>query len=283
MSQLVLGVIPARLASTRLPRKPLHPILGRPLIEWVWRRAESMTALHHAVVATDSAEVAEVCQAIGAPVELTSPDHVCGTDRVAEVARLPSYSGFGAIVNIQGDQPLMDEAHVRAAVELVVSAGWEIGTCATPILSERELSAPSAVKLIMAADGEALWFSRSQWFGNATGLGHAGDSLGSVATTAPFRHVGIYSYTRAALFRWASLDPASPEVDHSLEQLRPLGAGMRIGVAVVDAAAPGVDTPADVLRLERVMRREDRTSRPSPPNWTRCQGPSPSLPTAEKA
>ena len=107
MSGQVLGIVPARLASTRLPRKPLYPLLGRPLIEWVWRRVAEMSVLDRAVIATDSPEVADVCRALGAPVELTSPDHPSGTDRVAEVADLPAYRGFDFIANVQGDEPLL--------------------------------------------------------------------------------------------------------------------------------------------------------------------------------
>ena len=128
MSGRVLGIVPARLASTRLPNKPLYPLLGRPLIELVWRRVEGMGALDEAVVATDSEEVAEVCLAMGAPVELTSPDHPSGTDRVAEVARKEKYSDFQVIANIQGDEPLLKEAHLLAAIDLVREKGWEIGT-----------------------------------------------------------------------------------------------------------------------------------------------------------
>ena len=113
MSGQVLGIVPARLASTRLPQKPLYPLLGRPLIEWVWRRVETMNVLDHAVVATDSPEVADVCRSLGAPVEMTAPDHPSGTDRVAEVADLARYRDFDFIANVQGDEPLqIGRAHV---------------------------------------------------------------------------------------------------------------------------------------------------------------------------
>ena len=126
MSSRVLGIVPARLASTRLPNKPLYPILGRPLIEWVWRRVEGMKVLDEVVVATDAEEVAEVCRAMGAPVEMTSGEHPSGTDRVAEVARSERYAGFDVIANIQGDEPLLQEEHVEAAIRLVRDDGWEM-------------------------------------------------------------------------------------------------------------------------------------------------------------
>src|SRR5690606_16181584 len=105
LSGRVLGIVPARLASSRLPEKPLHPVLGRPLIEWVWKRVSAMDVLDHAVIATDSQRIVDVCRGLGAPVELTAPDHPSGTDRVAEVAERTAFRGFEQIVNIQGDEP----------------------------------------------------------------------------------------------------------------------------------------------------------------------------------
>src|SRR5690606_5063093 len=124
----VLGIVPARLASTRLPNKPLYPLLGRPLIEWVWRRVAAMRVLDHVVVATDSPEVAEICRGLGAPVEMTSPEHPSGTDRVAEVARREEYAGFEVIANIQGDEPLLREGHLEEAIALVRDEAWDVGT-----------------------------------------------------------------------------------------------------------------------------------------------------------
>jgi len=246
MSGRVLGIVPARLASTRLPNKPLFPLLGRPLIEWVWRRVEGMSALDEAVVATDSEAVAEVCRAMGAPVELTSPDHPSGTDRVAEVARNEKYAGFGVIANIQGDEPLLKEAHLMAAIDLVRESGWEIGTCATPLLSAEARKDPSVVKVVRAQSGRALYFSRAP-------IPYKRDDKPSQEELGrePFlRHIGIYAYTPEALENWVALTPSPLEKLEMLEQLRPLGSGARIGVAVVGAADPGVDTPADAARME---------------------------------
>jgi 3-deoxy-manno-octulosonate cytidylyltransferase (CMP-KDO synthetase) len=254
MSGRVLGIVPARLASTRLPNKPLYPLLGRPLIEWVWRRVEGMSVLDQAVVATDSEEVAEVCRAMGAPVELTSSDHPSGTDRVAEVARMEPYAGFDVIANIQGDEPLLKEAHLKAAIDLVRVKGWEIGTCATPLLDMETRKDPSAVKVVRAQSGRALYFSRSP-------IPHKRDEKPSAEELGrePFlRHIGIYAYTPEALENWVALAPSPLEQLEQLEQLRPLDSGARIGVAVVGAADPGVDTPADAAkteeRLEELMR-----------------------------
>ncbi len=246
MSKSVLGIVPARLASTRLPNKPLYPILGRPLIEWVWRRVAQLASLDHAVVATDSEEVARVCRALGAPVEMTVADHPSGTDRVAEVAAREEFRDFDVIANVQGDEPLLEERQLSAAVQLVLDEGWEVGTCATPLLDDFTRKDPVVVKVARANSGRALYFSRAQVPYNREGK-PTRDQL----ERAPFlRHVGIYAYTRDALEAWVALPPSPLEEIERLEQLRPLEAGIRIGVAVVGTADPGVDTPADVVRLE---------------------------------
>lgn len=246
----VLGVIPARLASTRLPDKPLYPLLGRPLIEWVWRRVEDMSALDALVVATDSERVAEVCVGLGATVEMTDPDHPSGTDRVAEVAALEPYRGYGTVVNIQGDEPLLEPGHLSAAVELVRDGRWSVGTCAAPLVSEEARRDPSVVKVVRAESGRALYFSRG-----AVPYRREGKPGPEALAGPPFlRHVGLYAYRREALARWVSLSPSTLERLEMLEQLRPLEAGMEIGVAVVGAAEGGVDTPADVVRVEARLR-----------------------------
>ncbi|NNF12866.1 MAG: 3-deoxy-manno-octulosonate cytidylyltransferase [Gemmatimonadetes bacterium] len=249
MSDQVLGIVPARLASTRLPNKPLYPLLGKPLIEWVWRRVETMTVLDHAVVATDSDEVAEICRALGAPVEMTSSDHPSGTDRVAEVANRSEYADFDFIANVQGDEPLLKEAHLKSAIELVREGGWQVGTCATPLLSEEARKDPSVVKVVRAASGRALYFSRAP-------IPYSRDAkpTSEDLEREPFlRHIGLYAYTRAALNDWVAMAPSRLEQLELLEQLRPLEAGLRIGVAVVGAADPGVDTPADAIRMESIL------------------------------
>jgi 3-deoxy-manno-octulosonate cytidylyltransferase (CMP-KDO synthetase) len=246
VSGRVLGIVPARLASSRLPRKPLYPHLGKPLIEWVWKRVVAMSVLDHAVIATDSDEVAEVCRALGAPVEMTSAEHPSGTDRVAEVADRPGFRDFDFIANVQGDEPLLREPHLAAAVDLVRTGGWQVGTCATPLLFDDARKDPSVVKVARAASGRALYFSRAP-------IPYKRDDRPTPEELErePFlRHIGLYAYTRDALSDWVALAPSRLEQLEMLEQLRPLEAGLRIGVAVVGAADPGVDTPADVLRME---------------------------------
>lgn len=249
MSGQVLGIVPARLASTRLPDKPLYPLLGKPLIEWVWRRVQTMSVLDHAVVATDSEEVAEVCRRLGAPVEMTSPEHPSGTDRVAEVAGRAEYEAFDYIANVQGDEPLLKEAHLSSAIDLVREGGWQVGTCATPLLTDEARKDPSVVKVARAASGRALYFSRAP-----IPYRRDGKPTSEELEREPFlRHIGIYAYTRAALNDWVALAPSQLERLELLEQLRPLEAGLRIGVAVVGEADPGVDTPADAIRMEAIL------------------------------
>ena len=256
MNDRVLGIVPARLASTRLPNKPLFPILGRPLIEWVWRRVRSMSVLDHAVVATDSDDVARVCRALGAPVEMTSTDHPSGTDRIAEVAARRRYRHYPVIANIQGDEPLLEERHLAAAIELVRARGWEIGTCATPVENLEAWRNPSVVKVVRASTGRALYFSRAAIpCKRAAKPGH--DDL----VREPYlRHVGIYACAREALERWVAMAPTALERLEMLEQLRPLESGIRIGVTVVGSAHPGVDTPTDVLYTERRLREMEQQS-----------------------
>lgn len=253
MRPSVLAVIPARLGSERLARKPLHPIAGKPLIEWVWRRASGFRSVDVVVVATDSEEVATVCRAAGAEVELTSPDHMSGTDRVAEVAARPAYREHGIIVNIQGDEPLLAEDHVAAAVDRVVQ-GWDVGTVAAPVGGRAALADPSVVKVVVRRDGGALYFSRAP-------IPHARDGLaGDAALTDGryLRHVGLYAFERSALERWVTLPADELEALEKLEQLRALRAGLTIGVAVVAGAEGGVDTEADARRVEAILEEGER-------------------------
>ena len=246
----VLGVIPARLGSERLPRKPLHILAGRPLIEWVWRRASSIRVLDAVVVATDSAEVADLCGRVGAAVELTASAHDSGTERVAEVAARPSFARYDVVVNVQGDEPFLTDAQVEGAVERV-RAGWDVGTAAAPLRTLEAWRDPAVVKVVRDDAGGALYFSRAP-------IPHprgAEPSRSELASDRYLRHVGVYAFRPDALQRWVRL-PASPlERTERLEQLRPLAAGMGFGVAVVDAADGGIDTPEDARRAEERLRR----------------------------
>ncbi|HET6764939.1 MAG TPA: 3-deoxy-manno-octulosonate cytidylyltransferase [Longimicrobiaceae bacterium] len=252
MRASVLGVIPARLASSRLPRKPLHTLAGRPLIEWVWRRVDAMGLFDRVVIATDSAEVADVARGFGAQVAITASTHPSGTDRVAEVAGMDEFRAFPVVVNVQGDEPFIRRDQVEAATALVRDGGWEIGTAATPLLALDAWREPSVVKVVLDDTGGAMLFSRAP-------VPFARDADPSPADLArgPFlRHLGIYAYRRDALLRWVALPEGVLERTERLEQLRPLAAGMRIGVARVEAGEGGVDTPADAARAEALLLAE---------------------------
>jgi 3-deoxy-manno-octulosonate cytidylyltransferase (CMP-KDO synthetase) len=252
MSARVLGVIPARLGSTRLPRKPLHLLAGRPLVEWVWRRAVGTGLLDRVVVATDSEEIAEIARGFGAEAALTSPEHPSGTDRVAELARSRGYGDFPLVVNIQGDEPFVRPDDIAAVVRLVRDQGWEIGTVACRLGSLAEWRDPAVVKVVRGSDGGALLFSRAA-------IPHVRDrdpSVEELGGGAFLRHLGIYGYRSEALQRWVGLEEGELERLERLEQLRPLAAGMRIGVALVEDALGGVDTPADAVAAERRLRTE---------------------------
>jgi 3-deoxy-manno-octulosonate cytidylyltransferase (CMP-KDO synthetase) len=244
----VLGVIPARLGSERLPRKPLYRLAGRPLIEWVWRRVHSLRYFNEIVIATDSAEIATVAKGFGARAELTSPEHTSGTDRIAELCRRSDFSNYDCIVNVQGDEPFLEREHIASAAALVTGE-WSIGTIATPVRTIDAWRNPAVVKVVRRADGGALYFSRSPIpylrDREPTSAELSGDLL---------RHIGVYAYTPDALQKWTSLPQHPLEQAERLEQLRPLAAGIEIGVAVVTSGPEGVDTPQDAERAEKRLR-----------------------------
>jgi len=250
----VLGVIPARLGSTRLPQKPLRLLLGVPLIAWVWDRARRIPALDRVIVATDAQAVRDALQGWGAEVMMTSPDHPSGTDRTWEVARRIE-EPFQIIVNVQGDEPLVDTEQVERVVDLV-RAGHDVGTCAAPIASEHEFEDPAVVKVVRRTDGSALYFSRAA-------IPHRREpesSGGTGKSPLRLRHIGVYAFARPALERWVGLEPSALEREERLEQLRALEDGLRIGVAIVPPGSHGgVDTAGDLARVEGIMRARGMT------------------------
>ena len=252
MGMTVLAVIPARLASQRLPRKPLLDLGGGPLIVRVWRRVSELGVADAVLVATDSDEIADACRAVGADVELTDRTQPSGTHRVAEAVarRAPAAE---VVVNVQGDEPFVGADAVRAALDAVRS-GWDVGTVATPVRTESAWRDPAVVKLVRDARGRALYFSRAP-------IPHPRDRPPSAADLRGdgyLRHVGVYAYTPAVLARWAALPPAPLETVERLEQLRPLAAGFEIGVGVVPDADGGVDTEEDLRRARERVEREGR-------------------------
>jgi 3-deoxy-manno-octulosonate cytidylyltransferase (CMP-KDO synthetase) len=237
-----LAVVPARLAATRLPRKPLRLLGGEPLIVRVWQRVSEMVGVDRCVVATDSDEVVLAVRRAGAECVMTRADHPSGTDRVAEVAEQAPYRGYEAIVNVQGDEPFVAPEAVRGAAEMVVAGRFPLGTAAAPA-SEEILAVPDIVKVVAGDDGRAMYFSRAP-------IPYLRDDGDRPLRDARVRqHIGVYAYTRSALARWVALPPHPLERIERLEQLRPLAAGLAMGVAFVGAApAGGIDTEPDLIR-----------------------------------
>jgi 3-deoxy-manno-octulosonate cytidylyltransferase (CMP-KDO synthetase) len=234
-----VGAIPARFGSTRLPGKPLLPIAGRPMIEHVYARVARARGLARVVVLTDDERIARAVEAFGGECEMTPADCASGTDRIAWAARRWD---AGAVINIQGDEPLIDPEGVsRVAEHLAANPGDPIVTLATPAAPE-ELGEPSAVKVVLARDGAALYFSRAP-------IPYPQREGGA----APLKHLGIYGYQRQALLALAGLPPSPLERSESLEQLRALENGIPIRVLVVEKGSFGVDTAEDLERVERLL------------------------------
>ena len=243
----LLGVIPARLGSTRLPNKPLQLLAGEPLVTRVVSRVRQLGVVEELVVATDSPMVVEVVARTGAKAVLTRADHPSGSDRVAEVAALSEYREFDVIVNLQGDEPFLSAAALAGAVARV-REGDDVGTAAAP-LDAAQAAEPSRVKVVTDARGRALYFSRAA-------IPFRRDAQES-AEGLYWQHVGLYAWTRRALERWAELPPTRAEMAEKLEQLRAIEAGLTIGVArLTEPAMPGIDTPEDLRRAEGIWRSQ---------------------------
>ena len=235
----ILGVIPARLGSTRLPRKVLLEIAGRPMVEWVWRAAVDSRQMDEVVVATDSEEVLEVCAQRGIPARMTPADCASGSDRVYAVAQQVQAEIY---VNIQGDEPLLTPQHFAPMLQLFARDAVRVATVAVPCPPE-DVANPNAVKVVMAGDGRALYFSRST-------IPFDRDGTGGVAWR---KHLGLYAYRRDALAAFAKMPPSPLELAERLEQLRMLENGMDIYVGQAVGDTIGVDTEADRLRVEHIL------------------------------
>jgi 3-deoxy-manno-octulosonate cytidylyltransferase (CMP-KDO synthetase) len=235
----IVAVIPARLASTRLPGKVLRPIAGVPMLGWVYRAALACPQLDQVLVATDSSEVVAYADSEGWPSVMTSPDLPSGTDRVHAVSRLIDADIY---VNIQGDEPLLRREHIDALLRPFALGSAEVTTLSTPC-SPVEVDDPNAVKVVTASDGRALYFSR------------ASIPYNRGIATPPRKHLGLYAYRKAALARFAGLPPSPLEMTERLEQLRLLENGIDIYVEHTTFTTIGVDTEADLLAAEQVLQQ----------------------------
>lgn len=247
----ILGVIPARLKSTRLPRKVLLAETGKPLIQHVYEGARKARRIDRIVVATDDAEVVAACKAFGAEAVMTSPDCACGTDRVAEAAH--KFPDAKLVLNIQGDEPEMNGVALDRLVAAMTAPGCDaqMGTIATPWPMDVPVETPGFVKVVTDKNGYALYFSRSviphvrdAAAGASAVTAQTGKSGASV--TALYRkHVGLYAYRREFLLEFATWPPSALELAESLEQLRAIEAGVRVLVTDAEYVGQEVNTPED--------------------------------------
>jgi 3-deoxy-manno-octulosonate cytidylyltransferase (CMP-KDO synthetase) len=241
-------IIPARMASTRLPDKPLADIAGKPMVVRVAERA-ALSDASRVIVATDHAMVVAACEQAGVEVRMTRADHPSGTDRIAEIAADLSLPDDAVIVNVQGDEPLIDPDLINACAERV-NASTPMATAAHTIHQIAEVFNSNVVKVVLDAKGDALMFSRAPLPWHRDGFARDPQSMPPHYT--PLRHIGIYAYRRDFLLRYPELSVSPLETIEALEQLRVLWHGHRIAVHLVDAApAAGVDTPEDLERVRQ--------------------------------
>jgi 3-deoxy-manno-octulosonate cytidylyltransferase (CMP-KDO synthetase) len=239
-------VIPARHAASRLPGKPLALIANRPVIQWVWERCVASGAAG-VVIATDDERVRTAAAGFGADCVMTDPGHASGTDRVAEVVRARSWGADEIVVNVQGDEPLIDPRLIASvATALADRPEIDMATAVAPVQSLAEFLDPNCVKALRAEDGRALYFSRAPvpWPRDALSEGEPASCEGA------WRHIGIYAFRVHSLLRFAAWAPTPLEMTEKLEQLRALERGMGIYLVTLAAAPPpGIDTPADLERV----------------------------------
>ena len=245
-----VGIIPARWSSTRFPGKPLHLIAGKPLLQRVWERCRQAKNLDSVIIATDDMRIAEAAFDWGAEVALTSPRHQSGTDRVAEVVR--NAKQFAFVINIQGDEPLIDPHLIDRLVEKFHSdRKIDIVTAAHSFENSADASSPHQVKVVVDAAGRALYFSRAAipFPRNSSKIRY-------------LRHQGIYGFRRDALLQFVKWKRGPLERAESLEQLRALENGVNVHVLLTKHGSPGVDTPTDAQALERKLARAKGRTRP---------------------
>jgi 3-deoxy-manno-octulosonate cytidylyltransferase (CMP-KDO synthetase) len=256
----IVAIIPARYAATRLPGKPLSQIHGKTMIERVHERARAASKVDRVIVATEDERIAAAVRGFGGEAVMTSAAHATGTDRIAEAAR-----GLDAaiVINVQGDEPLLDPKGVDAVAEALESdTSLEMATLSVPLVSLEEMLAPSVVKVVTDSRGDALYFSRSPipHVRQAAGSDPSASAWAAIESGLARKHVGLYGYRREALLRFAALPQSPLEQAEGLEQLRALAHGMRIRVVERDGdAGVAVDTPEDLERVRALLAPEKGT------------------------
>lgn len=241
----IIGLIPARLASTRLPNKPLVDIGGWPMLRHVWHRARQAQGLDLVAIATPDEAIAEAAKGFGAQVVMTAASHLSGTDRLAEAARLLELNSNDVVVNIQGDEPLLDPTSIQRTLQLLLEDPALVMSSLMCPCPERELDNPACVKVVCALNGDALYFSRAR-------LPFERDAGSSSAATV-MQHIGLYTYRNHFLQMYLTLPPSPLERTEGLEQLRVLEHGYRIRMARIENAPLGVDTPEDLERARQLL------------------------------
>jgi 3-deoxy-manno-octulosonate cytidylyltransferase (CMP-KDO synthetase) len=236
----IIAVIPARLASTRLPRKMLREIHGKPLVVWVYQAVRASGLLDEVIIATDSEEILAACEKHTCNARMTSDKHRSGTERVHEVSQsIPA----DVYINVQGDEPMIKAAHIEALVALMANSDVPVGTLKTPAAAE-DISNPNSVKVVADANGRSLYFSRST-------IPHDRDS----SQPKYFKHLGIYAYRKPYLEKFVTLPESGLERSERLEQLRFLENGIPIYVAETAYDSIGVDTEEDFLRVSKLLAK----------------------------
>jgi 3-deoxy-manno-octulosonate cytidylyltransferase (CMP-KDO synthetase) len=243
---ITVALIPARHASSRFPGKPLAPILGKPMIWHVHERACLIPGVALVAVATDSLEIASVVKDFGGKAIMTDPGHPSGSDRLAEAARILRLDDDDIVINVQGDQPALDPRHPALLAEALKEGRerYVMSTLAIPFWRQDEVADPNHVKVVIAQDGTAIYFSRSP-------IPYAREGLASY-----LKHVGIYAYRAGFLQKYVELGRGELEIAESLEQLRVLEHGFRIKVVLDDGLSPEVDVPSDLAKAERALSSE---------------------------
>jgi 3-deoxy-manno-octulosonate cytidylyltransferase (CMP-KDO synthetase) len=241
----VIGLIPARWSSSRFPGKPLHILAGKPLVQHVWERVSRCHSLADVAIATDDDRIRVAAEAFGAKVIMTSPDHASGSDRLAEAVQ--SFPQATHVVNIQGDEPLIDPVLVdQLAESLLADPSLSMATAATPIANPEDAENPNVVKVVLDKNGNALYFSRSLI-----------PYPRNTAVNPALRHLGIYAYRRDFLENYVRWEPTPAERTESLEQLRALENGAKIRVILTKDTSVGVDTPEQALLVEQLILNQN--------------------------
>lgn len=259
----VIGVIPARLASTRLPRKVLREIAGKPMVAWVYEAASQARIFDQLIVATDSDEVAEVCRVNGWQVRLTSPELASGTDRVHAVAQQLAAENVDEVsadndifVNIQGDEPLLRPEHFHALLRPFARKEVEVSTVMTRCPADG-IADPNTVKVVVDRAGKALYFSRATIPCDRDGRNRDGQNRDVRGDVAYWKHLGLYAYQKHILDRFPALPPSQLEAAERLEQLRLLESGIAIYVEPVEFDTVGVDTEEDLVAAESLLTQRN--------------------------